>query len=470
MFAESLLLRWTDVASAWLLTYLVHSTVLIVGVWLVASRRSVRDTTRDVLWKLALVGGIVSASAQSIVSREPLAGQVELDARRGREADQLRVAVREGVRGEETRVFVAQPKGPRWTAVVVVLWVTGAGAALLWLTWRHARGARLFADRTPLDGTPVAAQLRALLAKNGIRQPITLTCSTNIASPVAMATGEVCLPRRALIELDATEKESMLAHEIAHMVRRDPHWLIAAQAIEAVLFVQPLNHIARRRMQAGAEFLCDDWAVQRTSQPVTLAKCLAAVAEWVGRAPRLHAMSAMVESGGSPLVQRVRRILSGGHARRAHSARGAVGASACALVALAMIAPRISIAGEVFTDRTVTFVRAFVARDSVSGARDTLVIVREGLARVRVDSLLWRARTGGVARAGVTGPRNVIIRRRVSSAAVVTDSLPAALAIDSLRAGSVWKRALSQPAGVAVGGLRTRRNEAQARMILIERR
>src|SRR5688572_20047092 len=139
MFAEPTLLRWTDAASAWLLTYLVHSTVLIVGVWLVASRRWVRDTTRDVLWKLALVGGIVSASAQSIVSREPLAGQVELDARRGRETDRLRVAVREGVRGEDTRVFVAQPAGARWTAIVVVLWVTGAGVTLLWLTWTHAR-------------------------------------------------------------------------------------------------------------------------------------------------------------------------------------------------------------------------------------------------------------------------------------------------------------------------------------------
>ena len=470
MFAESMLLRWTDAASAWLLTYLVHSTVLIAGVWLVASRRWVRDTTRDVLWKLALVGGVVSASAQAIVAREPLAGQLELDAQRGREQDELRVAVRDGVPGEGTRVFVARPKGTRWTAVVIVLWVTGAGGALLWLTWRHARGARLFADRTPLDGTPIAAELRALLARNGIRQPITLTCSSNIASPVAMASGEVCLPRRALVELDALEQESMLAHEIAHVVRRDPHWLIAAQVIEAVLFLQPLNHIARRRMQAVAEFLCDDWAVQRTSQPVTLAKCLAAVAEWVGRAPRLHAMSAMVESGGSPLVQRVRRILGDGRARRTHSARGALGASVCALVALAGTAPRISIAGEMVSDRTMTFVRAFVARDTVAGRRDTLVVVREESARVQIDSLLWRARTRGIVPAGVMGRRNVIVRRRAPGGAVVIDSLPAAITLDSLRRGSVWTQSLSRPSGVAVGGPRTRRNEAQARMIFIERR
>ena len=159
MFADSMLLRWTDAASDWLLTYLVHSTLLLAGVWLVASRRWVRDTTRDVLWKLGLVGGIVSASGQSIVAREPLGGQVQLNAQRERETDQLRVAVREVGAGEGTRVFVAQPKGTRWTAIVVVLWVTGAGATLLWLTWTHARGARMFADRTSLDGTPGPVQL-----------------------------------------------------------------------------------------------------------------------------------------------------------------------------------------------------------------------------------------------------------------------------------------------------------------------
>jgi beta-lactamase regulating signal transducer with metallopeptidase domain len=190
---------------------------------------------------------------------------------------------------------------------------------------------------------------------------------------VALATGEVCLPRRALVELDTAEQESMLAHEIAHVVRRDPQWLIAARVIEAVLFVQPLNALARRRMQAVAEFLCDDWAVQRTRQPVMLAKCLAAVAEWVGRAPRLHAMSAMVESGGSPLVQRVRRILGGGHAARTTSSRGALGVSACALVALAAGAPRVSITSEAMADRTITFVRSIV--DRADGRR----VSREGM-------------------------------------------------------------------------------------------
>ena len=58
----------------------------------------------------------------------------------------------------------------------------------------------------------------------------------------------------------------MLAHEVAHLVRRDPHWLVAARVIETVLFVQPLNRLARLRLQEVAEYLSDDWAMARTSR------------------------------------------------------------------------------------------------------------------------------------------------------------------------------------------------------------
>ena len=376
MFADFHILRWADGMSAWLLTYLVHSTLLLVTVWVVTSWTRMRDTTRDVLWKVGLVGGIVTASVQSAVGHEPFGGQLRLDARSKPAHEDVRIAVRETAAGERQRLVVARPRPTQWPAVVVIVWLTAGGAALLWLTMAHARAGRALSDRTSLDGAPIASRLASLLARAGVRRDVELTCSANVASPVALANDEVCLPRRALVELDAVEQESMLAHEIAHVVRRDPQWLIVARVIEVVLFVQPLNALARRRMQAVAEFLCDDWAVQRTRQPVMLAKALAAVAEWVGRAPRLHAMSAMVESGGSPLVQRVRRILGGGHAARTASSRGALGVSACALVALAAGAPRVSITSDAMADRTITFVRAIVDRaDGRQLSREGMMIV-----------------------------------------------------------------------------------------------
>jgi len=361
---EFVVLRWTDIAVAWLLTYLVHSTLILLATWVATSWKRMGDATHDLFWKTALVGGIVTASLQTAVAREPLAGQLRLAPRTAPSAvPAMRLAVRDGPPGNEPRVFFMRQRGTHWTPGVLILWLTTAGAGLLWLTAGHARTLRVLGGRTPLDATPIADRMRALLARAGVRRNVRLACSDHIASPVALTGDEVCLPRRALMELAPVEQDSMLAHEIAHLVRRDPQWLVAARAIEMVLFMQPLNRLARHRMQEVAEYLCDDWAVASTSHPVTLAKCLAAVAEWVGRAhevddtPRQHPMSAMVESGGSPLVRRVGRILGERSAPRARSTRSAFGVSVCALLLLAGAAPRISV-GNIALPNQIRLVRA----------------------------------------------------------------------------------------------------------------
>lgn len=430
-------MRLADVAAGWVLTYFVHSTVIVLAVWAIASRARVSDTVREILWKSALVGGILTATVQTAVTREPLGGQLRLAPRAGRQAaPMVRMSLREGQSGAP-RFFVMRSEGARWTPTLVVLWLTAAGAGLLWLTFGHARMLHMLGTRSPLDGTPIDHRLRDLLARARIDRPVELSCSPRIASPVALLGDEVCLPRRALLELDAGEQESMLAHEVAHLVRRDPQWLVVARAIEMMFFFQPLNRLARHRMQEVAEYLCDDWAVARTSRPITLAKCLAAVAEWVGRAPRLDTpnlqpMSAMVESGGSPLVRRVGRILSGRGAPGRRTSRVAFVGSVCGLALLAGVAPRISIASAAGPRRGITFVRAVVEGDGMMARRDSMVIVQTGGRRIAIDSLA-RQRSR-VAAGAVVGGEDVLYRR-VTIQATAVDSI----------GDAVWTRRVPPP-------------------------
>jgi len=388
--------RLTDSTAGWLLTYLVHSTVILCAVWFIAAQRVVSDTVREILWKSALVGGIVTATIQTAVSREPLGGQLRLAPRTaGRQVPALRVTVRTDIPDTRPQLVVMRPKGTRWTNPLVVFWLVTAGGGLLWLTSGHARTLRAMGTRTPLDGTPIGLRLRHLLARAKVNRSVELTCSSAIASPVALPGNEVCLPRRALLELQPEEQDGMLAHEIAHLVRRDPQWLLLARAIEMLFFFQPLNRLARHRMQEVAEYLCDDWAVARTSRPVMLAKCLAAVAEWVGRAPtmntpRLHRMSAMVESGGSPLVRRVGRILGGRRAPHALTSRVAFVASVCALAVLAGVAPRVSVAHAAMRASRFTFLRTVVRERGAMTDRDALLVFRTAAGRVAFDSFVER--------------------------------------------------------------------------------
>lgn len=60
---------------AWLLTYLVHSTLVLGGTWAVTEFLQVNSLRwRDRLWKLALVGGLVTASLQVGMGLEPFGG------------------------------------------------------------------------------------------------------------------------------------------------------------------------------------------------------------------------------------------------------------------------------------------------------------------------------------------------------------------------------------------------------------
>lgn len=86
-------------------------------------------------------------------------------------------------------------------------------------------------------------------------------------------------------DLDLDQQRSFLAHELAHLARRDPVWLGVGSLIERVFWIQPLDRVANRPIATSVEFLCDDWAVHRTGSGVPLARCLAQVAEWIQASP-----------------------------------------------------------------------------------------------------------------------------------------------------------------------------------------
>jgi HEAT repeat protein len=185
--------------------------------------------------------------------------------------------------------------------------------------------------------------LEVLSAEVGIVRPIRLTASPALASPVALGSSEIAIPEAALTDLDPDQQRGMLAHELAHLERRDPAWLTAACLVERIAFFQPLNRLARRRMQESAEYLCDEWAVRRTGSGVFLAKCLAKVAEWMDASPRAVPVAGMAEER-SHLVARVRRLLDTTPFPSAPGRRMLASASAVAVLIAVVAVPGVSLA------------------------------------------------------------------------------------------------------------------------------
>ena len=75
MFAES----WQAGFLNSILTYLLHSTILLGGVWLMTSLISSRhDALKETCLKFALLGGLVTATMQAVFHVKPLPVQVNL--------------------------------------------------------------------------------------------------------------------------------------------------------------------------------------------------------------------------------------------------------------------------------------------------------------------------------------------------------------------------------------------------------
>jgi HEAT repeat protein/beta-lactamase regulating signal transducer with metallopeptidase domain len=342
---------FSSTALAWLLTYAIHSTVLLSLAWLLVRVRRWSPGASELLWKSALLGGILTASVQLRLDLRP-AGTVMLQ-RPAVTASASALSPADWpeapVRAADTRIAPtsrssAEPSSPlivmSRSSVVVLAW--GIVALILGLSYVARRLILVgrLGDRRAVPEGRLLDMLGGLARDAGLRRTPRLTCTSRISSPIALGVGEICVPDTALTDLDLEQQRSLLAHELAHLARRDPVWLGLASLIERVFWFQPLNRLANRQIATSAEFLCDDWAVRRTGSGVPLARCLAQVAEWIQASPLGVPVAGMAEER-SLLVTRVARLLEGVKPAT-RSRRGLAIAAVAILAAMIVVAPGVS--------------------------------------------------------------------------------------------------------------------------------
>lgn len=323
---------------SWLLTYAIHSTILLGAAVAIAIWFADEHAWLDLVWKTALLGPLVTASVQVGADAMPLAGRwpignavpvvgarvVPPAPRTETTLTQQRTVELPSSQASEGGGHRVQPASPAatsagtwhrvsrvWPAVAVLSWLAIGVIGMVRFGARFLRVHRALASGPPVSAAHLRPMVEALCDAAGERSPIRLTTSTTCAVPLALAGRQIVLPERFLEQLDAEHQRAALAHEIAHVVRRDPAWRILVGALERAFFFQPLNRVARAKLCESAEFLCDEWAVEHTRSPLTLARCLSIVASWASPASdALAAGASTMARSDSPLVRRVTRILN----------------------------------------------------------------------------------------------------------------------------------------------------------------
>jgi beta-lactamase regulating signal transducer with metallopeptidase domain len=329
---------------SWLATYAIHSTILLAVAALVAWRLADRHEWLDLIWKTAVLAPLVTASLHVDALAVPVAGRWVIasvttatpipaaaptpDAVQSAPvAAPAAAQVTAPERVQTTHSAGSSAVGHRsaaaprvaswpatvsrtWPAFAVGLWLLVAIAGVTRYAVRLRRVYGSYRSGLPVTSADLANTIDGLRLAAKERRAIRLTTTARCPVPLALGGGHVVVPERFMRELDAEQQRAALAHEVAHVVRRDPEWRIGMQMIERVLFFQPLNRLARARLCDSAEFLCDEWAVRQTQSPLALARCLSVVASWWSSAGTLPAGASAMARSDSAMVRRVTRILN----------------------------------------------------------------------------------------------------------------------------------------------------------------
>ena len=150
--------------------------------------------------------------------------------------------------------------------------------------------------------------LRAICEKADIRHVPYLSRSDAIKSPVCLPRKEICLPDWAFDDMPKSEFKSLLAHELGHMVRRDPIMLMALQILSRTFFFQPMFIIARKRLTDIAELAADEWAANQAADSRSVANALFTCATKIHETRQIQWGLAMA-GNKSILKQRVERLI-----------------------------------------------------------------------------------------------------------------------------------------------------------------
>ena len=258
--------------------------------WLVVLLKLVAPPIMRLDWPRARLPESMPASVQVVTKLPPMQGP---------ESEQgFRVIDRPAARTGEhvspanaTKYDVVSTMRTSWNrgrTVLPWLWLVGSAFCVLVAATRIVCFERRLRDTLP--GSERLHRLALTVARQlGVRRVPDVRYVESVDIPFVWWTGRrptIVLPMRLAARLDDERLSLILAHELAHLRRRD-HWVRAAELlVSAIYWWNPLVWFIRRQIHEAEDLCCDAWV--RWAFP-DCKKCYAEVlfktAESVGTSP-----------------------------------------------------------------------------------------------------------------------------------------------------------------------------------------
>ena len=205
-----------------------------------------------------------------------------------------------------------------WKAGLLLLWLFGAAAVVARSLFRTLRFHRYLVRASEVAAPEAQRMAREIAARLGLRGAPPIYTTRAHVSPMVWWDGtrlRVLIPANLASGLKSEELRCILAHELAHVRRRDHlvrwlEWLACA-----VFWWNPVAWRARRELRAAQEYCCDTLASSSISaEPRVYAGALLRTVEFMStssalRCPAFVSTAADGQSAGS-LEGRIRMIFS----------------------------------------------------------------------------------------------------------------------------------------------------------------
>lgn len=234
----------------------LHGTALALVAFVLTRGTRLRPAWQAAVWLVVLVKFAVPyapalpwslADLLAMLRGEPTGGALVLPA----------------ATGVRTPVAVSIAPALGWLALAGV-WLTG----VIYVIQRAVR-AELSARRTARTAAiaPAAALavLDQLATELRVRAPRLVTVATTTAGPHVVGVVRPVIVIPAALATEPTLLRAALAHELAHVRRRDALARIVQIAALALLWFWPVVRLVTRRLELAREQACDAWALEASA-------------------------------------------------------------------------------------------------------------------------------------------------------------------------------------------------------------
>ena len=151
-----------------------------------------------------------------------------------------------------------------WQHWLLAVWTAGALGISIIALRRHRRLMRVIAEATEPDAS-LLAEAQAVAERLGLKRCPTIRVTSVCVSPLVTfgpLKSIVLIPSQLFDSLDDAQRRSILAHEFAHIRRRD-HFVRAFEILVLLChWWNPIAWWASRRLRQAEEACCDSWVVR----------------------------------------------------------------------------------------------------------------------------------------------------------------------------------------------------------------